>query len=85
LYILRASVVLVGKKFGSRKNDTNFARSVLAKLITDPEAGRVGFDALLEAVRATGIPVATGQFGADMQVQLVNDGPVTVIVDSDAS
>lgn len=29
-----------------------------------------------------GRPVATGQFGADMQVSLINDGPVTIIVDS---
>ena len=50
----------------------------------DPQAGLVGFNALVEAVRATGVPVATGEFGADMQVKLVNDGPVTVIVDSDS-
>jgi D-tyrosyl-tRNA(Tyr) deacylase len=49
----------------------------------EPEIGRRLFDALVEAVRASGVPVATGQFGADMQVELVNDGPVTVIVDSD--
>lgn len=30
----------------------------------------------------SGLTVGTGQFGADMQVQLVNDGPVTIIVDS---
>lgn len=29
-----------------------------------------------------GRPVARGQFGADMQVELINDGPVTIIVDS---
>jgi D-tyrosyl-tRNA(Tyr) deacylase len=29
-----------------------------------------------------GKPVATGEFGADMQVSLVNDGPVTIIIDS---
>ena len=29
-----------------------------------------------------GLPVARGQFGADMQVELINDGPVTIIVDS---
>jgi D-aminoacyl-tRNA deacylase len=31
-----------------------------------------------------GRPVATGEFGADMQVSLVNDGPVTIIIDSKA-
>lgn len=34
------------------------------------------------ALRAFGIPVACGVFGADMQVALVNDGPVTLLVDS---
>jgi D-tyrosyl-tRNA(Tyr) deacylase len=34
------------------------------------------------AVRALGVAVETGRFGADMLVSLVNDGPVTVIVDS---
>ncbi len=33
-------------------------------------------------LRALGIPVAEGRFGADMQVELVNDGPVTLILDS---
>ncbi len=33
---------------------------------------------------ALGQPVPTGVFGADMQVQLVNDGPVTLCIDSDA-
>jgi D-tyrosyl-tRNA(Tyr) deacylase len=49
----------------------------------DPQAGRRGFDALVEAIRAMGVKVATGEFGADMKVELVNDGPVTVILDSD--
>lgn len=47
-----------------------------------PEAGRKHFDDFVVAMKATGIPVATGQFGADMKVALVNDGPVTFIVDS---
>jgi D-tyrosyl-tRNA(Tyr) deacylase len=49
-----------------------------------PERGRELFDRLVEAVRAFGVPVATGRFGADMAVSLVNEGPVTVIVDSRA-
>ena len=47
-----------------------------------PEAGRERFDSLVEAVRTLGVTVATGRFGADMQVSLINDGPVTVILDS---
>ena len=34
-------------------------------------------------LRAEGVPVATGEFGADMKVDLLNDGPVTVILDSE--
>ena len=34
-------------------------------------------------VRAQDIPVGTGSFGADMQIALVNDGPVTVMLESD--
>ena len=40
------------------------------------------YEAFVAAVRAQGIPTATGRFGAMMQVELVNDGPVTLIVDS---
>ena len=42
-----------------------------------PEAGGRLFDALVAAVAATGVPHACGRFGADMQVTLTNDGPVT--------
>jgi D-tyrosyl-tRNA(Tyr) deacylase len=42
-----------------------------------PEAGARLFEALVAAVAATGIPHACGRFGADMQVTLTNDGPVT--------
>lgn len=42
-----------------------------------PEEGRRLFDYFVEQVRARHPRVATGQFGADMRVSLVNDGPVT--------
>ena len=48
----------------------------------DAQKGEQLFLALIEAVRATGVPTQTGRFGADMKVHLVNDGPVTVVVDS---
>ncbi|GAA3225561.1 D-aminoacyl-tRNA deacylase [Oerskovia jenensis] len=38
--------------------------------------------AVVEALRAKGVEVATGVFGADMQVELVNDGPVTILVEA---
>ncbi len=40
------------------------------------------FDALVESVRGLGVKVHTGVFGADMAVTIVNDGPVTLIVES---
>jgi D-aminoacyl-tRNA deacylase len=42
-----------------------------------PADGERLFDLLVQRARATHAPVATGRFGADMQVRLVNDGPVT--------
>ncbi|WP_439029724.1 D-aminoacyl-tRNA deacylase [Gordonia terrae] len=38
-------------------------------------------DAVVEALRTAGATVATGQFGAHMKVDLVNDGPVTLVLD----
>lgn len=51
----------------------------------DAEKGGKLFANLVEAVRATGVLTETGRFRADMQVSLVNDGPVTVIIDSAGS
>jgi D-tyrosyl-tRNA(Tyr) deacylase len=45
-----------------------------------PEDGRHWFDRLVELVRAAHPGVATGRFGAHMQVRLVNDGPVSFIL-----
>ncbi|MGR3494933.1 D-aminoacyl-tRNA deacylase [Citreimonas sp.] len=49
-----------------------------------PEDGQRLYDHFAAAVQAQGIPVATGRFGADMQVSLTNDGPVTIWLDTDA-
>ncbi len=38
---------------------------------------------VMEALRARGVPVQGGRFGADMQVELVNDGPFTILLDTD--
>ena len=42
-----------------------------------PDAGARLFDLLASAIASTGVPHARGRFGADMQVTLTNDGPVT--------
>lgn len=41
------------------------------------------YELFLDSLRTSGVQVATGEFGADMQVSLVNDGPVTLILDRD--
>jgi D-tyrosyl-tRNA(Tyr) deacylase len=43
-----------------------------------PALGRALYDAVLRIARQRHAPVAAGEFGADMQVELVNDGPVTI-------
>ncbi len=40
------------------------------------------YEAFVDAVRAHGIPTSTGRFGALMHVELVNDGPVTLLLDT---
>ena len=47
-----------------------------------PDIAVPRYEAFVDAVKALGIPTATGRFGAMMQVELVNDGPVTLILDT---
>jgi D-tyrosyl-tRNA(Tyr) deacylase len=47
-----------------------------------PAEGEAGYEAFVALLRAEGVEVQTGQFGADMQVELENDGPVTLILES---
>ncbi len=47
-----------------------------------PEVGEEIFNQAIEAFKATGIKIETGEFGADMQVESINDGPVTFLLDS---
>lgn len=47
-----------------------------------PETANPLYERLVEDWRGRGIHVETGRFGADMQVELVNDGPVTILLDS---
>jgi len=46
-----------------------------------PEAARPLVDAFAEALRTLGVPTQTGEFGAHMEVDLVNDGPVTILLE----
>ena len=47
-----------------------------------PEIAIPLYEAFINALRGLGLPVQTGRFGAMMQVELVNDGPVTLILDT---
>ncbi len=47
-----------------------------------PEKANALYEELNEGLRNEGINVETGVFGADMEVSLVNDGPVTILIDS---
>lgn len=47
-----------------------------------PEIGKHLYEEFARFLDAQGIPVETGQFGADMAVELVNDGPVTIWVEN---
>jgi D-tyrosyl-tRNA(Tyr) deacylase len=60
---------------GRRPNFGAAARPALAEEL---------YERFVAAVRGLGYPVATGRFGALMDVELVNDGPVTVMVEKEA-
>jgi D-tyrosyl-tRNA(Tyr) deacylase len=48
-----------------------------------PEVAEPLIESVVARIAAIGVPVATGRFRADMDVELVNQGPVTVILDID--
>jgi D-tyrosyl-tRNA(Tyr) deacylase len=56
----------------SRGNRPGFSQAAA------PDLGRRLYERLCEQVALLGVPVETGRFGADMQVSLVNDGPMTI-------
>jgi D-aminoacyl-tRNA deacylase len=58
---------------GRRPSFIEAARPVVAEPL---------YQGFANAIRMHGVPVAMGRFGADMQVELVNDGPVTIVLDS---
>ena len=48
-----------------------------------PDVAKDLYERFVTELRKAGITVATGEFGADMKVSLVNDGPVTIMLDSE--
>jgi D-aminoacyl-tRNA deacylase len=47
-----------------------------------PEQAKQLYEYFVEKIRAAGLPCETGRFQAEMKVELVNDGPVTIMLDS---
>ena len=47
-----------------------------------PETAEPLYEAFCAELASLGVPVATGVFGASMQVELVNDGPVTIVLET---
>jgi D-tyrosyl-tRNA(Tyr) deacylase len=47
-----------------------------------PELAEPLYERFTSRLRALGVPVETGVFGARMEVELVNDGPVTIVLDT---
>ncbi|WP_298407276.1 D-aminoacyl-tRNA deacylase [uncultured Chloroflexus sp.] len=62
--------------------DTRKGRRPSFTAAARPEIAEPLVDAFADALRARAIPVATGVFGAMMHVALINDGPVTIVIDS---
>ncbi len=48
-----------------------------------PDAAAPLVERVMDELRTLGVPVQGGRFGADMQVELVNDGPMTIVLDTD--
>jgi D-tyrosyl-tRNA(Tyr) deacylase len=61
--------------------NTNKGRRPSFTSAASPELGETVFQSMLDCAGNTNVPVESGRFGADMAVHLINDGPVTFILD----
>src|SRR6266403_4793614 len=66
-------------------SDTDSGRRPSFTRAASPDDARRLYEHFLSLVRKDNTKVETGEFGATMEVELVNDGPVTIILDSRAS
>ena len=72
ILVVSQFTLLADTRKGNRPSFTGAADPALAEPLVEQYA---------DALRALGIMIETGRFGADMQVSLVNDGPVTIVLD----
>lgn len=63
--------------------DTNSGRRPSFSTAAPPQQAEPLYQAFVKALQRLDIEVATGEFGADMQVSLTNDGPVTFLLDTE--
>jgi D-tyrosyl-tRNA(Tyr) deacylase len=73
--------VLVVSQF-TLYGDTRKGRRPSFDAAAPPEAARAMYDDLVRELRASRLTIATGEFQTMMELELVNDGPVTVLIDS---
>lgn len=62
--------------------DTSKGRRPGFDRAAQPDQARALYDTVVGEIRLRGVPVETGRFGVHMNIRLVNDGPVTFILDS---
>jgi D-tyrosyl-tRNA(Tyr) deacylase len=76
-----AGAILVVSQF-TLYGDVRKGRRPSFDAAAPPEVARPIYEAVVRELRASGLSVATGEFQAMMHVESINDGPVTVLVDS---
>jgi D-tyrosyl-tRNA(Tyr) deacylase len=64
--------------------DTRKGRRPSFTAAAPPGVAEPLYEQVVQAIARRGVPVGSGRFGASMQVALVNDGPVTIVLDSNS-